>query len=110
MVSDLSDGVKAPWITRLGPSGEERFERTRFALHRMGGAILGSAVTTIGCSLFLIACSLRIFQKLGAVVLAVTLLSVVYGLTWLPAILVAKGPLSQGAKQFWKMVGGVKAF
>jgi hypothetical protein len=81
-----------------GPDGEERFERTRFALQRMGGASLGSATTTVGSSFFLLFCTLQVFTKLGTVVIAVTFLSILYALLPLPAILIYAGPLQPGIK------------
>merc|ERR1719399_1514782 len=98
--------MKAPWITRLGKNGEERFERTRFALQRMGGAALGSATTTVGSSFFLLFCTLQVFTKLGAVVIAVTFLSILFALLPLPAILVYGGPLRPGIKPIIQFVMG----
>lgn len=79
----------------------ERFERVRFSLRRMAGATLGSAVTTAGSAAFLTMCTLQIFVKLGTVVLAVTLLSILFALVPLPATLMIAGPTDR-AKQKWK--------
>jgi hypothetical protein len=73
-----------------------RFQRTSFALKSIGGAALGSAVTTMGCSIFLLFCTLTIFKKLGGVVLAVTLMSIYTALVPLPAALLVIGPLHPG--------------
>lgn len=43
----------------------ERFERTQFALESIGGAVLGSAMTTVGSSFFLLFCTLTVFILLG---------------------------------------------
>lgn len=74
-----------------------RYERTRYALCVIGNAALGSAVTTAGCSVFLLFCTLTIFKKLGSVVLLVTLLSIVTALGPLPAALLVIGPLQPGS-------------
>eukprot|EP00931_Biecheleriopsis_adriatica_P086063 TRINITY_DN60799_c0_g1_i1.p1 TRINITY_DN60799_c0_g1~~TRINITY_DN60799_c0_g1_i1.p1 ORF type:complete len:1951 (-),score=403.43 TRINITY_DN60799_c0_g1_i1:35-5824(-) len=77
-------------------SQEIRFARTAFALNSIGGAALGSAATTAGCSIFLVFCTLTIFQKLGGVVLAVTLMSIFAALVPLPAVLLTIGPINPG--------------
>lgn len=59
---------------------------------------MGSAITTCGCSVFLLACTLAIFQKLGGVVLAVTLMSILTALGPLPAALLVCGPLQPGRR------------
>lgn len=71
---------------------ELRRSRTRAALLRVGGATVSSAISTMGSSSFLLFCTLRIFTKLGAVVIAVTVLSCVAALVSLPAALVRVGP------------------
>jgi len=73
-----------------------RFQRTRFALRSIGGAAIGSAVTTIGCSVFLLFCTLTVFQKLGAVVLVVTTMSIFTAMAPLPSCLFIAGPLAPG--------------
>merc|ERR1712151_850608 len=74
----------------------KRYKRTKFALKSIGGAALGSAVTTAGCSVFLLFCKMTIFKKLGGVVLAVTTMSIVTALGPLPAFLYMCGPLEPG--------------
>jgi hypothetical protein len=73
-----------------------RQERVRFAFKTIGCSMLGSATTTLGCSIFLLFCTLTIFQKLGGVVLAVTLISIIMSLLVLPAALLRVGPLNPG--------------
>jgi hypothetical protein len=60
----------------------------RAAVLQIGGAIVGSAITTLISGFFLLFCTLQIFFKLGIVVLIVTLLSVTLALLVLPACLV----------------------
>jgi len=73
-----------------------RQERLRFAFKTIGCSMLGSASTTVGCSVFLLFCTLTLFQKLGAVVLAVTLISIILSLFLLPAALLLIGPPNPG--------------
>jgi len=74
---------------------EERFTRTKYALERMGGAVVGSSFTTVGCAAFLIPCQLAIFVKIGSVVMAVTIYAILYTVLALPALLMLCGPCSQ---------------
>jgi len=83
---------------------EERFERTRYALERMGSAVMGSALTTIGSAVFLLPCTLVIFTKIGAVVLAVTISAIAFTMVPLPAILMAIGPCSKDISSFAEFV------
>lgn len=71
---------------------ELRRARTRMALLQVGAATLSSALSTVGSSLFLLLCTLNIFVKLGAVVMAVTVLSIAFALLALPAAMVLLGP------------------
>lgn len=76
--------------------------RTRIAIWKIGGAALGSAATTLGASIFLLFCTMRIFTKLGIVVCAVTILSVVFALAVFPALLMVAGPTSPPPMQMLK--------
>jgi len=71
---------------------EMRRARTRVAVLHVGGATLSSSLSTFGCSCFLLFCTLTIFDKLGAVVIAVTTLSIVFALVALPSSLMLAGP------------------
>jgi hypothetical protein len=73
-----------------------RFQRTEYALKSIGSAALGSAATTVGCATFLLFCTLTIFQKLGGVVLVVTVISIFIALVPLPALLFIVGPVQPG--------------
>merc|ERR1740123_2105620 len=77
-----------------------RYQRTAFALKSIGSAAMGSAVTTIGCSIFLLFCTLTIFKKLGGVVLAVTIMSIFTAIAPLPAALLMAGPWRSGWRCF----------
>eukprot|EP00435_Cladocopium_sp_Y103_P023570 s2577_g5.t1 len=64
-----------------------REARTRVAVLHVGGATLSSALSTAGSSAFLLLCTLTIFVKLGGVVVAVTVLSILGAIVTLPAAL-----------------------
>merc|ERR1719316_2613512 len=57
----------------------------------MGSAIVGSAVTTLGASVFLLPCTMQIFVKLAVVLFAVTTLACIFSVTALPAALLCFG-------------------
>merc|ERR1712196_2706 len=76
-----------------------RYQRTSFAMKSIGGAALGSAFTTASCSIFLLFCTLEIFQKVGGVIIAVTLLSILIALIPLPATLLSLGPSKPGCRE-----------
>lgn len=69
-----------------------RLVRTRLAVMHVGGATLSSAVSTLGSSAFLLFGVMKIFAKLGGVVIAVTALSICCALVALPTTLMLIGP------------------
>jgi len=73
-----------------------RLKRTVHSLKSIGGAALGSSITTAGASLPLIWCTLTIFRKLGSMCLVVTVLSIIAALCPLPASLLVCGPINPG--------------
>jgi len=96
-----------------GPPSEEpppgvirdaRRYRTREAVLRVGGATLSSAVSTLGCTFFLLFCTMQIFSKLGSVVIAVTCISVTFALVALPACLLLLGPSPGPWHKRWPIV------
>merc|ERR1719265_213207 len=66
--------------------------RTRAAVLHVGRATISSALSTAGSSFFLLFCTLMVFGKLGLVVIAVTILSIVFAIVVLPAALIVFGP------------------
>ncbi|CAE8610152.1 unnamed protein product, partial [Polarella glacialis] len=70
----------------------ERFERSKHALTTMGQSLLCSGITSSACAIFLVACTLQFFVKFGVVILAVTVLSLLHSLVFLPALLMLLGP------------------
>jgi len=76
----------------LATSRGMKIARVRLAVLHLGGASISSAATTLVSTVFLLPCTLTIFLKLGAVVVMVTILSLVVALISLPAVLILAGP------------------
>merc|ERR1712039_1050223 len=85
--------------SKLGERAEVRYLRTRYALRSIGGAALGSAITTAGASIFLVFCTLTIFWKLGSMCLAATVMSILTALGPLPSALFLFGPVRPGRRK-----------
>eukprot|EP00747_Dinoflagellata_sp_TGD_P059820 gnl/TRDRNA2_/TRDRNA2_151745_c1_seq1.p1 gnl/TRDRNA2_/TRDRNA2_151745_c1~~gnl/TRDRNA2_/TRDRNA2_151745_c1_seq1.p1 ORF type:complete len:698 (+),score=87.11 gnl/TRDRNA2_/TRDRNA2_151745_c1_seq1:300-2096(+) len=88
-----ASGASQELCERQATRSELRLHGIRFALGIMGRSVLGSAATTIGCSLFLLLCTMGFFVQFGLVILIVTVLSLVYSLLFLPALLALAGPV-----------------
>mmetsp|Transcript_25377 Transcript_25377/g.46000 ORF Transcript_25377/g.46000 Transcript_25377/m.46000 type:complete len:1626 (+) Transcript_25377:95-4972(+) len=73
---------------------ERRREAVSHTMKCMAGAVVGSAVTTLGSSFFLFFCTLVIFVKLATVLFAVTFFAMVFATVGLPAALLVCGPTS----------------
>lgn len=76
---------------RLTPSASRKL-RSKMAIAHIGSSVFSSALSTLGSSFMLLFCTMIIFKKLGSVVIAVTVLSVVCALIVLPALLMILGP------------------
>lgn len=85
-----------PNLNLSSENDRRRYQRTKWALKSIGGAALGSAMTTAGASLFLVFCTLTVFGKLGSMCLAVTVMSILTALGPLPAALLTFGPPKPG--------------
>merc|ERR1712193_218962 len=72
--------------------GEDRLERTRFMLVKMGLAVVNGGVTTIGAAGFMCACYITFFEKFGIVILATVFQSVVTALFFFSAMMALFGP------------------
>jgi predicted RND superfamily exporter protein len=89
---------------------QQRKRRVTYSTVAIGGAALGSALTTGGSAFFLLFCQLTLFPRLGAVVIAVTFISIVASFCPLPAMLLVRGPINPGqgfviiGKKLWKCV------
>lgn len=91
-------------------SRERREEAVVHAMRCMSGAVIGSAVTTLGSSFFLFFCQLVIFVKLASVLFAVTFFAMIFATMALPAALLCVGPTSSGwAVNLYALVMRAKA-
>eukprot|EP00930_Biecheleria_cincta_P020207 TRINITY_DN15244_c0_g1_i2.p1 TRINITY_DN15244_c0_g1~~TRINITY_DN15244_c0_g1_i2.p1 ORF type:complete len:909 (-),score=121.52 TRINITY_DN15244_c0_g1_i2:350-3076(-) len=91
-------------------SRERREKAVLHSMRCMSGAVIGSAVTTLGSSFFLFFCQLVIFVKLASVLFAVTFFAMLFATMALPAALLFLGPTSSGwAVNLWRLVMRAKA-
>eukprot|EP01029_Cantina_marsupialis_P020747 TRINITY_DN4887_c0_g2_i1.p1 TRINITY_DN4887_c0_g2~~TRINITY_DN4887_c0_g2_i1.p1 ORF type:complete len:1566 (-),score=382.43 TRINITY_DN4887_c0_g2_i1:596-5293(-) len=72
-----------------------RFQRMRAALRTTGSSIFSAALTTIGASIILLACTIVIFVQFGYIIAANTILSLFFGLVVLPSMLLYIGPIKR---------------
>jgi len=87
----------------------ERYFRTKYALGRIGGAVLGSAFTTLGSAVFLLLCQMYVFFKIGAVIVGVTAFAVIFAMVPLPALLMVAGPRGHDFKGVWEILMRIAA-
>ena len=87
-------GVTMPGCSE-GDAPAERLRRVRYALGARGRSVLSSAITTMGCAVFLLFCTLQFFVRFGVVIISISVLSLVYSLIFLPSLLVLVGPTSR---------------
>jgi len=76
----------------LEAPAEDRLERTKFMLVRMGLAVVNGGVTTIGAAGFMCACYITFFLKFGIVILATVFQSLVTALFFFSAMMALFGP------------------
>jgi len=91
------EDVEAPLASPQGSAAREYVEacrkhRTKLAIVHIGTAVLSSAMSTLGSSVFLLCCTMIIFVKLGSVVICVTMMSILCALVALPSFLMVMGP------------------
>lgn len=79
-------------------SQQERYSRVQQSLMTIGQSLVSSAGTTSSCAIFLVFCQLQFFVKFGVVILCVTLLSMMYSMVFLPALLLVVGPTSRSCQ------------
>jgi len=82
----------------------ERFCRVNHALTSIGQSLLCSAGTTTMSAICLLLCTLQFFVKFGAVILSVTLLSILHSLMFLPSLLLLCGPTSKSCSNFGRLL------
>jgi len=85
--------------------------RTRLAIARIGKAGVSSAVSTIGTSVVLYFCTLRVMPALATALIIITVLALFGALVTLPALLILMGPppepfrlLRARSHLFWALV------
>jgi len=76
----------------LEAPAEDRLERTKFMLVRMGLAVVNGGITTIGAAGFMCACYITFFEKFGIVILATVFQSLVTALFFFSAMMALFGP------------------
>jgi hypothetical protein len=84
--------VSTQWVLRNGQAVDLAYLRASLSVCRLGGAVLSSAVSTVGAGVFLLICEMTIFPKFGKVIICVTFLSVFCALVALPAALMVFKP------------------
>ena len=69
-----------------------RVDRFSFAIRKMGGTVVGGAVTTLGAGLFMLPCQLVSFYKLGLLMVTTIFFSLLYSFGFVMPLLAAAGP------------------
>merc|ERR1711907_687321 len=77
-------GLEAP--------AEDRVERTRFMLMKMGAAVVNGGITTIGAATFMCATYIIFFKKFGIVILITVIQSLLTSLFFFSAMMIVVGP------------------
>merc|ERR1712178_23074 len=76
----------------LEAPAEDRSERTKFMLVRMGFAVINGGITTIGAAALMCACYVTFIQKFGIVILATVFQALVQALVFFSAMMALFGP------------------
>merc|ERR1711924_544028 len=90
-------GLSVDYVVHLADAyleapAEDRLERCKFMLVKMGLAVVNGGVTTIGAAGFMCACYITFFEKFGIVILATVFQSVVTALFFFSAMMALFGP------------------
>lgn len=67
-------------------------ERFVYAITKMGGTVVGGAVTTLGAAAFMLPCQLTFFYKLGLLIFTTILCSFCFSFGFVMPLLAAAGP------------------
>ncbi|CAE7475976.1 DISP1 [Symbiodinium pilosum] len=78
-----------------------RSEKMQLALVNLGPSILGGALTTAAGTAFLLPCRIVLFVKLGTMLVANTMLSLLYTFLFLGPLLMILGPLGDVGSFSW---------
>jgi len=70
-----------------------RAAKTLYALRHIGGAVISSGFSTLGAAFFLLFCNFTVLARMGFALCMVTLLSLLFSLVVVPAMLILAGPL-----------------
>jgi len=78
-----------------------RSEKLQLTLVNLGPSILGGALTTAAATAFLLPCRIVLFVKLGTMLVANTILSLLYTFVFLGPLLMILGPLEDVGSFLW---------
>lgn len=78
-----------------------RSEKLQLTLVNLGPSILGGALTTAAATAFLLPCRILLFVKLGTMLVANTILSLLYTFVFLGPLLMILGPLEDAGSFLW---------
>jgi len=101
LMGNLVVGFSVDYTIHLGhmfvAAGRERdlkssVDRFSFAICKMGGTVVGGAVTTLGAGLCMLPCQLVFFYKLGLLMVTTILFSLIYSFGFVMPLLAAAGP------------------
>ena len=71
---------------------QNSLDRFSFAIRKMGGTVVGGAMTTLGAGLFMLPCQLVFFHKLGLLMVTTIFFSLLYAFGFVMPLLAAAGP------------------
>ena len=101
LMGNLVVGFSVDYTIHLGhmfaAAGKEHdlqgsVDRFSFAIRKMGGTVVGGAVTTLGAGIFMLPCQLVSFYKLGLLMVTTILFSLLYSFGFVMPLLAAAGP------------------
>jgi len=99
------EGVRVVTMDPHKTCEDKRRYGVRCILIAIAGPTLGSALMTVGSSLFLFFCTIQIFVKVAIILLVVTLFAGSYALIGFPALLALIGPtVSYSLRTLWNQV------
>merc|ERR1712124_142338 len=90
-------GLSVDYVVHLADAyleapAEDRLERCKFMLVKMGLAVVNGGVTTIGAAGFMCVCYITFFEKFGIVILVTVFQSVITALFFFSAMMALFGP------------------
>merc|ERR1719230_453390 len=87
-------------------AADERALRVRDAMLESGSAIISAAVTTTFSSVFLLGCTIIVFNKMGLVVCVAMIVSLAFTLVSFTSLLACLGPppVNHNKRPLWKRI------